>query len=189
MASRSPTFAALLAGFTLASCGGSPDAEPAAEPTAEATTEAAVTPADPAVQAALRAVFPEPDTLFATATADLDGDGSDEVLAYAYGATVCGSGGCNLVVLTRDGDTYRPVAQTSVTQEPIRLLATSTSGWKDLSVGVGGGGLEAGQVKLQFNGKAYPSNPTVLPPSAKVGATEGTALIDAPLQGATLPPA
>jgi hypothetical protein len=92
---------------------------------------------------------------------DLDGDGTDEVLAYVGGSLVCGSGGCPLLVLKDDGTTFTPIAETSVTRLPVGVLDTTTNGMKDLWVTVGGGGGESGLRKLSFDGKSYPANPTV----------------------------
>lgn len=142
---------------------------------------------DPGVKDALRAAFPDPNTLFATVSSDLDADGNDELIVYAYGPVACGSGGCSLLVFKRDASGLHAVTKTTVTQEPIRMLTTITNGWRDLSVGVGGGGAESRQVRLQYDGKSYPTNPTVLPDTATVGESEGTVLIQDPLQGAALP--
>jgi hypothetical protein len=192
------TLVGIAAGLVLAGCNNSSsgDQETTAEATPVATETATPNPAllpanalltDPGVKDALRAAFPDPNTLFATVSTDLNADGNDEVIVYAYGPTACGSGGCSLLVFKRDASGLHAVTKTTVTQEPIRELATITNGWRDLSVGVGGGGAASRQVRLQYDGKSYPANPTVLPESATVGATDGTVLFEEPLQGAALP--
>lgn len=142
------------------------------EPTATEPAAAPDTPATPAAEAAppagleafLRARHADDGALrYAFGTVDLNGDGSDEVLAWVAGPMVCGSGGCGLYVLTPVGDSWRVVTQTSVTQTPIGVLPTSTNGWRDLAVSIGGGGAPAGWVKLAFDGTTYPKNPTVAP--------------------------
>lgn len=192
------TLVGIAAGLVLAGCNNSSsgDQEATAEATPVATETATPNPAllpanalltDPGVKDALRAAFPDPNTLFATVSTDLNADGNDEVIVYAYGPTACGSGGCSLLVFKRDASGLHAVTKTTVTQEPIRELATITNGWRDLSVGVSGGGAASRQVRLQYDGKSYPANPTVLPESATVGATDGTVLFEEPLQGAALP--
>lgn len=95
---------------------------------------------------------------------DLNADGKDEALVYLIGPDDCGSGGCTLLVLTPNGGKLRLVSSMNVTRTPIRVLATRSHGWNDISVNVGGGGLEAGERRLHFDGKHYPKNPT-LPPA------------------------
>lgn len=99
------------------------------------------------------------------------GFGLGGVLSFLYlGPVVCGTGGCPLRVLAPDGAGYRLVAEVSVVRVPVRVAATSSNGWRDLIVGIGGGGLPAGNARLRHDGTAYPSNPTV-PPSAPVADT------------------
>lgn len=64
------------------------------------------------------------------------------------------------------------------TRLPIRLLTTTTNGWQDLAVSVSGGGIRPGyEVKLAFDGKKYPSNPTIAPAKRIPSQTPGTTLI------------
>ncbi|RZJ37368.1 MAG: hypothetical protein EON86_17320, partial [Brevundimonas sp.] len=93
------------------------------------------------------------------------GDGADALtLVYLVGPEVCGSGGCNLLILRRSGDGYAVVGDTTVTRAPIRLLSTRTNGLPDIGVHVAGGGVTEGyEARLKFDGARYPSNPTVAP--------------------------
>ena len=169
----------------LTACGPSAPTEPRSAPPVAPTavTSAPVAPAaltqPPAgLEAALRRQHVDDGTLsYAFAPVDLDGDGTDEVLAYVMGSMVCGSGGCNLYVLARDGDDWRVVTRTSVTQSPVGVLATSTNGWRDLAVSVGGGGLDAGWVRLTYDGRTYPTNPTAAPATPLDGQPDVTTLI------------
>ena len=109
------------------------------------------------------------------ADVDLNGDGRPEVFVYVTDQSYCGSGGCTLVVLSPQGRSYRVVLRSTVTQHPIRLLAASTRGWRDIGVTVAGGGTKRPYiVRLRFNGRRYQNNPTVSPavplnrPSGKV---------------------
>ncbi|TYC87486.1 hypothetical protein [Novosphingobium sp. BW1] len=110
-----------------------------------------------------------------TAKMDLDGDGTEEVLAYASGAMMCGTGGCNLLVLKPDGDSFRIVGDLSVVQLPVGVLESTTNGWRDLAVSVSGGGMATGIRRVPFDGTRYASNPT----SAEIGEAGdmGTVLI------------
>jgi hypothetical protein len=101
--------------------------------------------------------------LYARAEADLDGDGVKEVLAYVGGPMMCGTGGCNLFVLKRDGAGFREVGDLSVVQLPVGVLTTKTNGWRDLAVSVSGGGRPGGIMRVPFDGSAYATNPTVSP--------------------------
>lgn len=117
--------------------------------------------ADP-VRAFIRRTFGTSD--YRRADADLNGDGRKEVFAYITDPAYCGSGGCTLVVLSPAGHGYRVVMRSSVTRLPIRLLATSTHGWRDIGVGVSGGGITRSyEARMRFNGRRYPDNPTVAP--------------------------
>lgn len=116
-------------------------------------------------------------TRYRAAAVDLNGDGASEVLAYTEGPEHCGSGGCDLYVLARRSHGWRIVTQTSVTRPPIRLLSTRTKGWHDLGVHVAGGGILPGyDVRLRFNGRRYPGNPSLLRPRP-AGAAPGRILL------------
>jgi len=48
------------------------------------------------------------------------------------------------------------------------VLSHRTNGWRDLSVLVAGGGIIPGyQAVLQFDGRAYPSNPAMQKPAPR----------------------
>ena len=54
-------------------------------------------------------------------TAALTPDGKT-ALVYLTGPAWCGSGGCRLLVLDRDGSSYRSVGEISVARAPIRQI-------------------------------------------------------------------
>lgn len=101
--------------------------------------------------------------LYASGDVDLDGDGTNEVLAYVGGPMLCGTGGCNLVVLKRKDGTLNKVSELSVVQLPVGVLDSRTHGWRDLAVTVAGGGIAATTVRVPFDGGTYMANPTVAP--------------------------
>ena len=107
---------------------------------------------------------------YSVALVDLNSDNRPEALIYAMStadsgpADLCGSGGCDLYVLSLTATGYRQVTNISVTRPPIRVLPTITHGWHDLGVLVSGGGISPGyEARLRFDGHSYPSNPTVPP--------------------------
>jgi hypothetical protein len=116
--------------------------------------------------------------------ADLNGDGRDEAIVRLEDPGGCGSGGCTAFVLTPDGPGWRVVMRATVTRLPFRVLETRSRGWADLAVQVGGGGLSAHEVRLSFDGRRYPSNPTV-PPAAPTSGAPGRVVLSAasPLSG------
>jgi hypothetical protein len=115
-------------------------------------------------------------TRYAAAFADLNGDGRDEAVVYLTGSSWCGSGGCDALVLTPNGTSYDVVMDATVTQLPIGVLETSTQGWRDITVAVGGGGMPGGEALMRFDGAAYPDNPTA-PPAEPLTGQRGTVLI------------
>ncbi|WP_374600234.1 hypothetical protein [Brevundimonas sp.] len=177
--------------LALTACGQADTPEPAPPVAQPATTAATTPPATPpaapqaapaGLETALRGLHADDGALtYAHASVDLNGDGSDEVLAYVMGPMVCGSGGCNLYVLAPEGEDggegWRVVTRTSVTQTPVGVLTTSTNGWRDLAVSIGGGGAQAGWVRLTYDGRTYPTNPTAPPATPLEGQPDVTTLI------------
>lgn len=177
-----PLVLAAASALALAAC---KKEEPKTEPSATETAPAAVAPVT--VESWLADHF-APDVrgdtgelLYSRAEADLDGDGKNEVLAYVGGPLMCGTGGCNLVVLKRDGEGFRQVGDLSVVQLPVGVLSTRTNGWRDLAIMVSGGGKPGGVMRVPFDGTSYTSNPTISP--AEPADSAGEVLIkDEPLK-------
>lgn len=126
-------------------------------------------------------------TRYRIALSDLNDDGRPEALVYALAddeaaaqgneANLCGSGGCNLYVLSLTPAGYRRVATISIVQLPVRVLPTRSHGWRDLGVRVAGGGILPGyDVRLRFDGRRYPANPS-LPPAVRLRADFGSVVI------------
>jgi len=109
---------------------------------------------------------PDKTTRHSESFIDLNGDGQPEIVVYISGDSWCGSGGCNMYILSTQKSAYKIVGRTSITHLPIRVLPTKTHGWHDLSVSIAGGGILHGyDAKLSFDGNRYPSNPTMPPAS------------------------
>jgi hypothetical protein len=123
-------------------------------------------------------------TRYTVAMADLNGDRRPEALVYAMAdadgggaANLCGSGGCDLIVLTPASGGYRRIVTITLVRPPVRILPTITRGWHDIGVVVAGGGIVSGHIaRLRFDGRSYPSNPT-LPPATRLRAAAGRAVI------------
>ena len=134
--------------------------------TAGAALRAQPSSNDQSLRAFLQTRFQEdranyPDTRYVSAWADLNGDGRPEAFVYLISGAYCGSGGCNLMIFTPAGRSWRAVADMSVTNPPIRVLDSRTRGWNDISVLVAGGGSRGYTALLAFNGTSYPDNPSV----------------------------
>lgn len=98
-----------------------------------------------------------------TGRADLDGDGSEEILAYAMGPMVCGSGGCGLYVLSEAGSSYRILDELTVSHLPVYQLPAGADGWAELGVTVYGGGMSEAVMAVPHDASGYADNPTVQP--------------------------
>jgi hypothetical protein len=106
---------------------------------------------------------PDPKTRYLAADVHLKEGGDGQTLVYLIGSDWCGSGGCEMLVLDRDGQTYRLVTEVSLVRLPVRLLSSRRNGWRDIAVWVGGGGdVQGHEARLIFDGKAYPGNPSMV---------------------------
>lgn len=126
-----------------------------------------------------------PDTRYAHGWADLNGDGRPEAFVYLMSGNYCGSGGCDLFVYRPEQGSFYQVTRTSVTQPPVRVLNSRNEGWRDIAVGVSGGGARARTVILQFRGYGYPGNPTTDGTTAR-GTPAGRVVIAATDRGRPL---
>jgi hypothetical protein len=165
--------------LVLAACGGGKQPAPAEQPAtppadpAPRVAAAAVDALGQAIRAALEGDY---EAHYFDAVADLNDDGTPEAIAYVAGPMVCGTGGCPVLVFTPAADGYRLVSRITVVQPPVRLTPRSSQGWRNLVVGVGGGGMAAGNAELKFDGTSYPTNPTV-PPAEPVADLAGSEVL------------
>lgn len=113
-----------------------------------------------------------------TAFVDLNGDNTKEVIAYVHGDNACGSGGCDLLILNKNNKEYELLTELTISWPPIRVLDSKTNGWRDIAVWVQGGGIQPGyEARLRFDGKSYPSNPSLVAPEEGMPA-KGKIVID-----------
>lgn len=109
----------------------------------------------------------ESESNYAAAVRDLNADGTPEAIVYLMGNEWCGSGGCTLLILSRDRNSWKIISQVPVTNLPIRVLKKKSKGWNSIAVWVQGGGIRRGyEAELSFDGNSYPENPTT-PPARK----------------------
>jgi len=116
------------------------------------------------LKAFLQGSVEDRNTRFTVGLRDLNGDGIPEAIVYLTGSGNCGSGGCDTLILARNGNSWKIVSTISITRLPIRVLANTLNGWRNLGVRVQGGGIQPGyEAELRFDGKTYPENPSVPP--------------------------
>nr|WP_086939206.1 hypothetical protein [Thaumasiovibrio occultus] len=116
-------------------------------------------------------------------TYDLNNDGSPELLAMM---DWCGTGGCTLLIF--DGRNYRFNSRITLARAPISVGYNQSEGWQNLLFPVSGGGAQAGDHLLQFNGISYPHNPSTAPRASGDEQTAAVLFSDgaSPQQGHTL---
>lgn len=129
----------------------------------------------------LREIVPEylSDTRYFAKMIDLDGDARPEIIAHLAGPMVCGTGGCDTLVLAHDAEGMKLVTQIGPARPPILVGETTSHGWRDLIVRVSGGGVLPGyDAILHFDGRSYPENPTVAPAERLESPVPGTVAIE-----------
>lgn len=96
-------------------------------------------------------------------TIDLNDDGIPEVFAYVVGSSVCGTGGCSAIIFQKQGEDYDVLSKFTLVNPPIIISDKKTNGYKDIIMYVSGGGIESFFAKMKYDGKHYPSNPSIQP--------------------------
>jgi hypothetical protein len=107
------------------------------------------------------------------AAADLNGDGSAEIIVLFTGPKWCVKTGCTLAILSMDNHSYRVISQVLRVKTPVRIGTGSSNGWRDLIVKTGGGGLAVRYAALKFSASGYPANATLLPVLSSTEAFDG----------------
>jgi|ERR1041385_7529633 hypothetical protein len=109
---------------------------------------------------------------------DLNGDGIKEVIVYLTHYNWCGSGGCITLILEPTKSSFTVITKMTIVRPPIRVLDTSSHGWRNLTVWVQGGGIQPGyEAELRFDGKKYPSNPSMPPAVPLTGKATGQVIL------------
>ena len=176
--------AALAVACLLAGCGDRAAPEGAEPAPVAPTTEALRLPADPGARAdaAIAAWMESRDVaevpVHRDAFADLDGDGTDEVLAWLYDPNWCTDAGCTLLVFQRQDGSDALLAEIAPVRAPIRVARQTNGGWRDILVTVGGGTVPVGTVALYHDGIGYPEDPTLFAALAPDVVPDGVAAIE-----------
>lgn len=124
-------------------------------------------------------------TEYFPAFVDLADNGAQDAVVYLTGDGWCGSGGCTTLILAPEGSSFKIVTKITIARLPIRVLTTKSNGWHDISVVARTNGVEPTyEAKLSFNGKTYPSNPTVSPAQRLSGRIAGKTVIPLTANGA-----
>lgn len=98
----------------------------------------------------------DPTTRYFSAFVDLNNDGVKEVIVFIMGQTICGTGGCTTLILSRSGSSFTIRGEIDLSNPPIRLLTKETHGWHSLSVWSGRDSVEPGhQLEVEFDGRTY----------------------------------
>jgi hypothetical protein len=86
---------------------------------------------------------------------DLNGDAKKEIFVGLTGSYFCGTGCCTILLLNNEGGL---ITTFTVTDYPVIVSNAITKNWKDLILYSNGK-----NHFMKFNGKTYPSNPSVQP--------------------------
>jgi len=128
-------------------------------------------------------------TRYFVALVNLRTDGTQEAIVYLTGNGWCGSGGCNTLILVRDGSSWRVVTNITITRPPIRVLSNTSNGWHNIGIWVQGGGIQPGyEAELRFDGKTYPKNPSTPPARPLEGKAAGEVVVPSSQVGTPLYP-
>lgn len=96
---------------------------------------------------------------------DLDENGKKEIFVGLTGPYFCGSGGCTQFILSDQGEI---ITKFTVSDYPVVVSRDRTNGWSDLYI------LSESEYRIvKFDGKTYPSNPSIL---SKLGVIPGDGL-------------
>lgn len=94
---------------------------------------------------------------------DLNGDGTDEVFVFLFGRDFSGTGGNTAVILQQCKDEYEVIQKFTLVRNPIIISDNKTNDWNDIIMKVSGGGIPTSYNILKYDGKQYPSNPSLAP--------------------------
>jgi hypothetical protein len=91
-------------------------------------------------------------TRYSAAFVDLRDDGKREAVVYLTGSAWCGTGGCTMLILVPEGDSFKSIKRMPTVVLPISMLKNKTNGWHDICL-VTGRPLD--EAVLSFNGRTY----------------------------------
>lgn len=175
---RAPWMGAALAVALLAACGRQADTATVTVPVAPVVSDA--DRAQGALKALMASRSIQEVPVHRDAYADLDSDGTRDLLMLLDDPNWCGGDGCTLLVFHGGKDGYRLVTQTGPLRAPVAMGTRVNHGWRDLLVQVGHGE-EAGTVALEYDGTGYPEDPTMAALLDRARLPSATPLLDAEL--------
>lgn len=152
----------------LTACAGEPE-EDVSDSLGESVPESLVQPvpqSDPAIETAIRAASPDytrelievgggQKARYLYARVDLNDDDIEEVIVYLLGSFFCGTGGCNLLILSEAEEGYRVVNSFPTSDLPLVAVRERSNGWNSLVLKVSGGGAPTEYVLHTFDGEKY----------------------------------
>jgi hypothetical protein len=98
---------------------------------------------------------PTNEPKFVSKRADLNGDGRPEVLVWVPTQDFGGTGGYPLLIFSREKNSYKLLWKHDQLWTPLVVLRSSSHGWRDLVLQLGGGGEKMQYVMFRHNGKTY----------------------------------
>jgi putative lipoprotein len=129
------------------------------------TTQALTSKQPESIKRFLRDYLGEPDpsseqevpTRYSYVFVDLNNHGEKEIIVYVTGRNWCGTAGCTMLVLAREGTSYKLIARVSAVRLPIWVLDRKSNGWRDIGILVRPSGVEPlYEAIISFDGKTYP---------------------------------
>jgi hypothetical protein len=100
---------------------------------------------------------------FEFALVDLNGDDIPDAIVLFKGPENCGSGGCTLEIFRGNKEGFEFISGSTISREPIKILAEKRFGWHSFTVLVSAGGATTCNALMRFSGQKYPLNPSVAP--------------------------
>ncbi|MFN7632171.1 MAG: hypothetical protein ACK6BM_14930 [Cyanobacteriota bacterium] len=95
---------------------------------------------------------------------DLNGDGRPELVAQVLGPMFCGTGGCPLFIFREPSPgRLQLITRMGLFKDPLIVSESRHNGWKDLIARVRVNAGSGYYAKLRFDGRGYPTNPSVPP--------------------------
>lgn len=88
--------------------------------------------------------------------ADLNGDDQQEAVVHVVGPMVCGTGGCDTLILQAQDNAWQVISAQPTTEPPVQLANSAHDGWQDLLMQRHVGADEPSEtVRLRFDGSSY----------------------------------
>ena len=113
------------------------------------------------IRSAVESRSADKDARFTAAFVDLKNDGSSEAIVHLSSSSWCGTGGCTLLIMAPDGDSYKLISKIPAVRPSIKMLTTITKGWHGSSYSDNASIPPAHRMRGKSNGKV------IIPVNAK----------------------